>query len=200
MHGSRVSERVRRHLDTQDEALNCVSAGRLIALPDESLQSPTAFQVQIARPEADEIKLLRLRGGASLLLDVRQRLLLDDVDEDAASPLLVAYLYRLLVSTEERYSELIAFHWTPKVEPPQRRYPHLHVGSVVTAGSHFRPKDFNRLHIPTGPVTLESVLLFAVEELGVEPAPGRDRAAVIDLLRDGDQTARRSRQPDGLSS
>lgn len=86
-----------------------------------------------------------------------------------------------------------SWHFTgrPTLRHPQRRLPHLHVGSLVASASLFRGADFHKLHVPTGVLTLEAVLLFAVEELGVEPAQGRDRAAEIDLLRERDRVARR---------
>ena len=59
----------------------------------------------------------------------------------------------------------------------------MHIGSLVTVGSRVRTRDVNRLHIPTGPLSLEAVLMFAIEELGVEPARGRERAAVVNQLR-----------------
>ena len=85
---------------------------------------------------------------------MQQKLLVGSMEEFESSPLVIAYMYRLLLPADEDYSEVIAFHWTPEAEPPQRTHPHMHVGSLVTAGSRFRPKDFNRLHIPTGPVSL----------------------------------------------
>lgn len=71
----------------------------------------------------------------------------------------------------------------------------MHVGSLVTTGSRFRRKDFNRLHIPTGPVSLAAVLLFAVEELGVEPSPGRSRDDVLATLREGVRAIRAADAP-----
>jgi len=99
----------------------------------------------------------------------------------------IAYAYRLSLVSAHQQREIIGFHWTPSAPPPQRRHSHLHVGSLVTSGSPFHGGDFNKLHIPTGPLSMEAVLLFAVEELGVEPAPGRDRETVIDQLRAGDR-------------
>lgn len=182
MRGSRVAERVRRHVDAQNEALNCLAAGRLVALPGRPLRVPTTFDVQLGGTTSDDLQLVPLRGDEALLLDVQQKLLVGSMQEYESSPLVIAYTYRLLLRTDERRSEVVAFHWTPDSPPPQPRHPHLHVGSLVTSGSPFRGGDFNKLHIPTGPLSLEAILLFAVEELGVEPARGRDRAAVIDQL------------------
>jgi len=50
--------------------------------------------------------------------------------------------------------------------------PHLHLGGGVAA---WRP-DFAKAHIPTGLVTLEDVLLLAIEELILDVEPLRARA------------------------
>ncbi len=47
--------------------------------------------------------------------------------------------------------------------------PHLHLGGGVAA---WRP-DFAKVHIPTGLVTLEDVLLLAIEELILDVEPLR---------------------------
>lgn len=67
-------------------------------------------------------------------------------------------------------SELIAFHWHPGREH-QPDFPHVHItgqaGMVSIQKQH---------HIPTGRVSLESVVRFAIEELGVRPLrPDWDR-------------------------
>lgn len=100
---------------------------------------------------------------------------------------IVGYSYWFWIDIDHAPSELLTFQWTPNAPPPERRYPHLHVGSLVTSGSRFRPGDFNKLHIPTGRLPLEAVLLFAIEELSVEPARGRDREVVVELLRAADR-------------
>lgn len=89
----------------------------------------------------------------------------------------VLYHYRVL---EKDGGEILAYQWTPSAQPPERAYPHLHIGSLVTSGSDFLPKRFNRLHLPTGPVSLAAVIRFLIEELEVEPII--DRAQAIDRL------------------
>lgn len=67
--------------------------------------------------------------------------------------------------------ELFAFHWTPDTtDPRQRRHPHLHVGAaLLLPESPIFPGALNKRHIPTGRVSIESIVRFAIEELGVEP-------------------------------
>ena len=102
----------------------------------------------------------------------------------------IAYSYRFHADIERARSEIIVFQWNRDVKPPLRKYPHLHIGSIITRGSPFRQDDFNGLHIPTGRLSLEAVLLFAIQELGVEPADDRSIRDVVDMLRDGDRVFR----------
>ncbi len=71
----------------------------------------------------------------------------------------VGYYYQFL---GEDSAELIRFEWHP--ERGTAGYPHLHI--------HGRSADriiTDRTHIPSGRVSLASVVRFAIEELGVRP-------------------------------
>lgn len=70
------------------------------------------------------------------------------------------YFYHL---REYNGPEVIALHWHPG-RPNQPDFPHLH----VTGGSGSVTID-RKQHIPTGRVSLESVVRFAIVELGVRP-------------------------------
>jgi hypothetical protein len=91
----------------------------------------------------------------------------------------VAYQYNLK-SPDGR--EVISFHWNRLAVPPERPYPHIHIGSVVAAGSPILPDRFNKIHIPSGPISLASVVGFAIEELSVDVLPGRNRTQVLQEL------------------
>lgn len=74
-----------------------------------------------------------------------------------------AYAYTLSES-EDIATELLAWHW----QPEGGHWPHLHIGHGDARYSELSP-----LHIPSGRVAFEEVLMFLVEELGVacsEPA------------------------------
>lgn len=192
MHGRRPTEQVRRHVDLQNEALNCVAVGRLIAAPSVSRDGRLDFEVRIGgRQGKAELDLLPLRGAQALLLEVRQTVSVGLGDPTVAAVRVTFYNYRFALDIGGPPVEILAFHWTPDAPPGQRTHPHLHIGSAVASGSVLRPRDFNKLHIPTGPLSFEAVLLFAIEELGVELTRGRDRDSVLSVLREGD---RRSRQ------
>lgn len=44
------------------------------------------------------------------------------------------------------------------------------------------PERFHKLHIPTGSISVEEIVRFAIEELAVEVRPGFDRATVPNEL------------------
>jgi hypothetical protein len=67
--------------------------------------------------------------------------------------------------------ELLHFHWE-RERSTQNPYPlgHLHIGPGLLAHpTPIRAGDFHNAHIPTGRVSFESVVRFAIIELGVEP-------------------------------
>jgi len=59
-------------------------------------------------------------------------------------------------------SMILAYHWHPVGVSPVT-WPHLHLAGQVAA------IPFDKAHLPTGPVTLQDVLRFAIVDLGVEP-------------------------------
>jgi hypothetical protein len=71
---------------------------------------------------------------------------------------LIGYQYTL--ERQDTAAELYAFHWHPEA----RSFPHAH----VEAGTGIASALVGR-HLPTGIVTVEDVLRFAIEELAVEP-------------------------------
>jgi len=65
---------------------------------------------------------------------------------------------------------VFGWHWHPFSRRSQVTYPHVHVPSA---------SQFKTRHIPTGRVSLEDVILFGFDELGVEPAYKTGRDIVI---------------------
>ena len=78
----------------------------------------------------------------------------------------VAYEYKL--SRAEGDNELLSWHWHPSTGTP---FPHLHMTGAGGIG--------RKMHVPSGRVSIESVLRMLIRELGV-PARRADWAAVID--------------------
>jgi hypothetical protein len=70
-----------------------------------------------------------------------------------------SYAFELLNPADRR---IVAYHWHP--QPHNRvRVPHLHIPQ------HTAPVDISHMHLPTPRVSLEPILRFAIEELGVVP-------------------------------
>lgn len=65
--------------------------------------------------------------------------------------------------SEQNGREIIAFHWHPESRD-QPDFPHIHVNSPSGASAIHR-----KHHVPTGRVSLESVVRFAIVELRVRP-------------------------------
>lgn len=69
-----------------------------------------------------------------------------------------AYRYHILNADDPGHAHLM-FHWHPN---PRVSYPHLHTDT----DDHVH----RRMHVPTGRITVEAVVRFAIEELGATPA------------------------------
>ena len=67
---------------------------------------------------------------------------------------------------------LLAYHWHPTGVSPIT-FPHLHIGGSV------RSVDLSKAHLPTGHVSLQDVLRFAIADLGVLPLRN-DWSAVLE--------------------
>jgi len=194
----RSRDAIRGHVDSLNRALNCLTDERLITsqAPSDGKHAGVYSITTRGRDASAEGSELGRAGTVLIWLSAAQRVLVQ-VSSSRRDPFIevLTYSYRLGTEVDSWPREIVAFQWTPDEEPPQRPYSHLHVGSLVTGGSRFRPDDFNKLHIPTGFLTLEAVMLFAIEELGVEPAQGRERETVLTQLREGDRAARQARTP-----
>lgn len=85
-----------------------------------------------------------------------------------------AYAYTLSESADLA-PELLAWHWQPEAghEPP-----HMHIGR-----GHPRLGELGRLHVPSGRVAFEQVLVFALDEMAVVPAHADARRTLGDTLR-----------------
>lgn len=196
MAGRDPREAFHNFIDPMNRALNCVADGRLsVSGGIGDLATNWDYSVTTARrrddPTSGEGDPVTLIGPSNLRLGIRQTILIVAA-EGERGPYKVetrAYSYRFLADSGEGHREVLAFHWNlDSVGTPH--HPHLHVGSPVVSGSSFYPGTFNKLHIPTGRLSLEAVLMFAINEMAVEPTHGRARALVLDVLREGDRVFR----------
>ena len=73
----------------------------------------------------------------------------------------VAYFYTLLDNSSH---EILAYHWHP-LHRASVTGPHLHLGYGATIGR----SELANAHLPSGRVSLESIIRLLVTELGVNP-------------------------------
>jgi len=109
-------------------------------------------------------RYVRLPGGSSLNFAVNYRAL-HASDRRTWTATIASYRYGLY---DRDGHEVLSYHWHPDTYSHMTT-PHLHLGGGVAA---WRP-DFAKAHIPTGLVTLEDVLLLAIEELILDVEPLR---------------------------
>lgn len=80
-----------------------------------------------------------------------------------------AYEYRLL---DRKQIELLAFHWQPDVASRGPDHPHLHVSAGLSAwvsATERRRIDLDKLHIPTGLLSLADIVRMLIDEFAVAP-------------------------------
>lgn len=78
--------------------------------------------------------------------------------------------------------EVLAWHWQPGPEYAGPDQPHLHVSAAVgfpDGRGHRTMVELDKLHLPTGEVSLPGIVRMVVEEFGVQPIAGdwRERLA-----------------------
>lgn len=88
-----------------------------------------------------------------------------------------AYSYLILDEVER---EILAYQWQPEGPSPYRD-PHLHIGPGAVQGygelCKLRP-IFDRAHLPTERIALEDVVLFLIDDFGVDPKRDDYRKAI----------------------
>ena len=139
-------------------------------LSTSTLPSGTTFDVRIVQPMA--IRLTDRRGG-SLLFTANRVFTIEGSPSNGANGMPVVttsmYSYRLLDRLEH---ELLVYHWQPGPSYVGPDDPHLHVSASLRAATSVvdeREIGLDRLHLPTGQVTLTSVVRSLLTEFGVEP-------------------------------
>ncbi len=82
---------------------------------------------------------------------------------------IAGYSYRLL---ERNGRELLVFHWHPDPTVPAPTFPHLHVSARLVVPNPAGDPDtlpLDKLHLPTGHVSLPAVVRMLIEEFAVRP-------------------------------
>jgi len=164
-----------------NQALNCIVGGRLsVSRPGRQLDLNTDISAYLNRGEPVERS-----GPHDLFLNVGHVFQINEAEGERGryKTSTVAYWYQFETPDQR---EIISFHLNRRASGDERPYPHIHIGSAVAAASPVLPDRFNKLHIPTRRISIESVVRFAIQELKVEIMPGRTVKAVLDLLDEGE--------------
>lgn len=161
-----ADEAYRKYFEPLERALGCIASERFSFVERGRFDVGPVYTLVLNRNNP-----VKLMGRIFITLAAGQRFRMVKDDNLAVGPYfvqLVSYWYEVS-TTEDR--EILAFHWTPEADPSlMRTTPHLHVGSVnIAKDAPLAPKAFNKLHIPTGDVSLQAVVRFLIEEAGVEP-------------------------------
>lgn len=113
---------------------------------------------------------VRLRGESQIHFDLVLRYrVIEEIGTSAPWQVVTIGYYYTLLDADQR--EILAFHWHPSSRSPITE-PHLHLGPGARVGYD----RLHRAHIPTGHITIQDVLLLAINDLGVEPLIDRDAA------------------------
>jgi hypothetical protein len=88
------------------------------------------------------------------------------------------YIYR--VSGKAQREPVLSWHWHPS-NSPGKREPHAHVASQEWTAWGRGPIE--KLHIPTERTAFESIVLFLIEDLNVQPARDDWRDILDESLR-----------------
>jgi hypothetical protein len=107
-----------------------------------------------------DLQPAQLRGtaGLSLLVEHAYDVIADEPPRDPYRVSSRRYRYHFLDSGGKPF---LMYHWHPGGRAVS--YPHLHTDAPPHVGE--------RMHVPSGRVSIESIVRFAIRDLGARPAP-----------------------------
>jgi hypothetical protein len=147
MPGRTPAQARERFLGPLRRSLSCITNAQIIVSP---LRDPGGLQALTLSQDP-----LRLRSGQGVDYQLRLRQQFHLVREGRDWRVTTdAYQYRLDDGTGQ---EMASWHWHPNTGNP---HPHLHVPGGPAGG---------RTHLPTGRVSIESVLRVLLTDLAVQP-------------------------------
>ncbi len=153
------------------QSISCVSPAVVGYVP----AAANTYSVSL-RGQGSSERFLRLPGGSGVDFSTRYRVA-QEPGERVWSATISAYRYSL---SDHDGNEVLSYHWHPDTYSHVTT-PHLHIGGGVAV---WRP-DLAKAHIPTGMVTLDAVLLLAIEELALDVQPLRaEWRAILTGTRD----------------
>lgn len=164
-----MAEAYDRHVTSMQAAVGCITHSRFTGATPRQVRLDATETLSLNR--GDPVPLWSSAGRLTFSAGQRFRIIHDaDVIDGPFRITTVDYWYQYALLDGR---ELLTYHWTPEaIDTDQRLYPHLHVGfGLLDAEGSFMPDTFSKLHIPTARVSLEAIVRFAIEELGVAPIP-----------------------------
>lgn len=149
---------------------------RAFADPIQKVVSCVDLKVRLQQREFDNGNWLLTTGHEGLRLTDSLRLLfsftVNTVEKSGESAMTtLRYDYEIFRLTQPK-NPIFSWHWHPKSRRSKVGYPHLHVRSA---------SEFPTRHLPTGRVSIEDVILFAFDELDVQPTHGNARRIVTEI-------------------
>lgn len=133
-----------------------------------------------ARPEVSHAFVMgggdavALRGDGDLTLSVGEEYRIVEARNGGWRVRTMAYFYAI---GQQRAGELLAYHWHPRGRGTVAE-PHLHVNTDARSNFGWMRK----VHLRTGPIRLQDVILLAIEELNAAPIR-EDWRTVLDEAR-----------------
>lgn len=137
----------------------------LVLSPRKSKDTPGVGSMD----EATDFIMLKRKDGSKLYLEIDQHIEVLKVPTEKGYMFRVSTLRYIYAIWETPDVPLIGWHYHPDMEVS---FPHVHIYDRTTEGEKAagqKPHIVHKLHIPSGRVSLEEVIRFAVLELGVLP-------------------------------
>ena len=181
MLGRTQSEAYHSFIEPIQSALNTISVGRLLlARKHGSIDAGVPLIVTL---NGGSNTPLRRTGRGQLLLEVALRVRIDALTFGTRryQCTLNGYWYTL---AEDQGQEVVTYHWTPEARGLERPFPHVHIGRAISGKTTDHWEDTHKLHLPSGIVSVQHFVRFAIQDLGVRVHPNLRRDHVLSQLND----------------
>lgn len=164
MAGKTPHEALRNFVGPLQLALSCIDRANVVYRPY------AGGGIQALTTSEDPLRLRTTDRTTDYFLSIGQQYEIVETEDRERGPWKVstrAYQYRI---DDHDRSEIVVWHWHPDGDSPYTK-PHLHASGPLT--------DY---HLPTGRVSLESVVRFLLQDLGVRSL----RDAADEILSEGE--------------
>ena len=148
-------EAVANHLDTLQKLVSCVTPSVVVTEFYHPLVVPIPVTINYGEP-------VSLRGPSRFQFALRQSFIAVDSGQNSSWRVGVRSFSYEIHDSEGR--EVLLYHWHPRGNSPVVT-PHLHLEQGAQVGR----TEVRDAHLPTGDVSLNSLLRVLIEEMGVQP-------------------------------